>query len=118
MALSSLSNNLNQTLASGERVLSLLEETPLVEDIPEKEAAGEEQRKEENKSSGKEFQGAEARNVTFAYQGNTLGEISEKGGNRKAGYTEETILDHYSLKLQPGQITGIHVPAAPENQPC
>lgn len=108
VALSSLSNNLNQTLASGERVLSLLEETPLVEDIPEKEAAGEEQRKEENKSSGKEFQGAEARNVTFAYQGNTLGEISEKGGNRKAGYTEETILDHYSLKLQPGQITGIH----------
>ena len=108
VALSSLYNNLNQTLASGERVLSLLEETPLVEDIPEKEAAGEEQRKEENKSSGKEFQGAEARNVTFAYQGNTLGEISEKGGNRKAGYTEETILDHYSLKLQPGQITGIH----------
>lgn len=108
VALSSLSNNLNQTLASGERVLSLLEETPLVEEIPEKEAAGEEQRKEENKNSGKEFQGAEARNVTFAYQGNTLGEISEKGGNRKAGYTEETILDHYSLKLQPGQITGIH----------
>ncbi len=34
MALSSLSNNLNQTLASGERVLSLLEETPLVEEIP------------------------------------------------------------------------------------
>ena len=108
VALSSLSNNLNQTLASGERVLSLLEETPLVEEIPEKEAAGEEQRKEENKNSGKEFQGAEARNVTFAYQGNTSGEISEKGGNRKAGYTEETILDHYSLKLQPGQITGIH----------
>ncbi len=34
VALSSLSNNLNQTLASGERVLSLLEETPLVEEIP------------------------------------------------------------------------------------
>lgn len=33
VALSSLSNNLNQTLASGERVLSLLEETPLVEEI-------------------------------------------------------------------------------------
>ena len=32
-ALSSLSNNLNQTLASGERVLSLLEETPMVEEI-------------------------------------------------------------------------------------
>ena len=35
VALSSLSNNLNQTLASGERVLSLLEETPMVEEIPE-----------------------------------------------------------------------------------
>ena len=33
VALSSLSNNLNQTLASGERVLSLLEETPMVEEI-------------------------------------------------------------------------------------
>ena len=31
VALSSLSNNLNQTLASGERVLSILEEKPLVE---------------------------------------------------------------------------------------
>lgn len=35
VALSSLSNNLNQTLASGERVLSLLEETPMVEEISE-----------------------------------------------------------------------------------
>lgn len=33
VALSSLSNNLNQTLASGERVLSILEETPQVEEI-------------------------------------------------------------------------------------
>ena len=33
VALSNLSNNLNQTLASGERVLSLLEETPAVEEI-------------------------------------------------------------------------------------
>ena len=35
VVLSSLSNNLNQTLASGERVLSLLEEKPMVEEIPE-----------------------------------------------------------------------------------
>jgi ATP-binding cassette subfamily C protein len=34
-ALASLSNNLNQTLASGERVLSILEEKPVVEEIPE-----------------------------------------------------------------------------------
>ena len=83
VALSSLSNNLNQTLASGERVLSLLEETPLVEEIPgDVETPGTE-------SVEHEFTGAEAENVTFAYG-------------------EEVILDNYSLKLQPGKITGIH----------
>ena len=83
VALSSLSNNLNQTLASGERVLSLLEETPLVEEIPgDVENSGAE-------SMEHEFTGAEAENVTFAYG-------------------EEVILDNYSLKLQPGKITGIH----------
>ena len=83
VALSSLSNNLNQTLASGERVLSLLEETPLVEEIPgDVEISGAE-------SMEHEFTGAEAENVTFAYE-------------------NETILDHYSLKLQSGKITGIH----------
>ena len=86
VALSSLSNNLNQTLASGERVLSLLEETPLVEEIP-----GDVETEE---STGHTFIGAKAENVTFAYK------VSE---------TEtDTILDHYSLTLQPGQITGIH----------
>lgn len=34
-ALSALSNNLNQTLASGDRVLDLLEEEPIVEDVIE-----------------------------------------------------------------------------------
>ena len=83
VALSSLSNNLNQTLASGERVLSLLEEAPLVEEIPgDVETSGAE-------SMEYEFTGAEAENVTFAYG-------------------EEVILDNYSLKLQPGKITGIH----------
>lgn len=82
VALSSLSNNLNQTLASGERVLSLLEETPLVEEIPETENV---------KIAGAEnaFLGAEAQHVTFAYE-------------------SEMILDDYSLKLEPGKITGIH----------
>ena len=88
VALSSLSNNLNQTLASGERVLVLLEETPMVEeisgDIDIRTAPG-------NMSavSASAFSGAEAQNVTFAYE-------------------NETILDDYSLKLVPGKITGIH----------
>ena len=124
VALSNLSNNLNQTLASGERVLSLLEETPMVEEIsgnvdirtdsdneisntsivsentdnnirnqnngPEKEKyilrgilTG------RAKNSVNAFSGAETKHVTFAYE-------------------NETILDDYSLKLEPGKITGIH----------
>lgn len=77
VALSSLSNNLNQTLASGERVLSLLEEQPLVEEI------------EGDMESSNVFKGALMDHVTFSYE-------------------DETILDDYSLKLEPGKITGIH----------
>ena len=98
VALSSLSNNLNQTLASGERVLSLLEETPLVEEIPgDVETSG-----VENKEH--EFTGAEAENVTFAYK------VNGSEGDREDGLGrgKEVILDNYSLKLQPGKITGIH----------
>ena len=98
VALSSLSNNLNQTLASGERVLSLLEETPLVEEIPgDVETSGAE-------SMEHEFTGAEAENVTFAYKVNGS-EGDREGG---LGHDNEAILDNYSLKLQPGKITGIH----------
>ena len=98
VALSSLSNNLNQTLASGERVLSLLEETPLVEEIPgDVETSGAE-------SMEYEFTGAEAENVTFAYKVEGLEEDREDG----LGRDNEVILDNYSLKLQPGKITGIH----------
>lgn len=77
VALSSLSNNLNQTLASGERVLSLLEEQPLVEEV------------EGDQEMSDSFKGAQIDYVTFSYD-------------------DETILDDYSLKLEPGKITGIH----------
>ena len=89
VALSSLSNNLNQTLASGERVLSLLEETPLVEEIPGDVETSADQGVNSEESANHAFAGAEAENVTFAYG-------------------EEVILDNYSLKLQSGKITGIH----------
>ena len=77
VALSSLSNSLTQTLASGERVLSLLEEKPLVEEV------------EGDKETNDSFKGATLNHVTFSYD-------------------DETILDDYSLKLEPGKITGIH----------
>lgn len=75
VALSNLSNNLNQTLASGERVLALLEEEPLIEEI-----------------SGKEctlFEGAKAKQVTFAYE-------------------DETILKDDSIAFPKGKVVGIH----------
>ena len=90
VALSSLSNNLNQTLASGERVLSLLEEKPMVEEIPvdvKDDSVNISENLLDNKSGI--FSGAQAQNVTFAYE-------------------NEVILDNYSLKLEPGKITGIH----------
>ena len=105
VALSSLSNNLNQTLASGERVLSLLEEKPLVEEI-----AGEEHVTDTNASNARidtgvmgtavsdmgiaeHFSGASADHVTFNYIGTT---------------DEKPILNDYSIRLEPGRITGIH----------
>ena len=54
VALSSLSNTLNQTLASGERVLSLLEEEPAVEEVSNGENI--------------EFNGANVEKLTFSYQ--------------------------------------------------
>ena len=57
-ALANLSNNLNQTLASGERVLSLLEEEPQVEDISGGAAAA--------------FEGGSAERVDFSYGGEEI----------------------------------------------
>ncbi|MDD3361753.1 MAG: ABC transporter ATP-binding protein [Hespellia sp.] len=81
IALSNLSNNLNQTLASGERVLSILEEEPLVEEIMDDGTS--------DYQGDKEFLGAGAEHVTFAYD-------------------KEKILEDYSLQIEPGKITGIH----------
>ena len=58
VALSSLSNNLNQTLASGERVLSILEEEPQVREVEDGVCT--------------EFSGASCRHVDFAYGEETI----------------------------------------------
>ncbi len=84
VALSGLSNNLNQTLASGERVLRILEEEPMVEEVPEGKVFRE--------TAGKEnfrFTGASMEHVTFSYE-------------------DEVILRDYSIDLEPGKIIGIH----------
>ena len=90
VALSSLSNNLNQTLASGERVLSILEETPIVEEIPVRTV----QKTQKNKIQDTipvpvKLEEASANEVTFAYE-------------------ERKILNHFNFQIQPGKITGIH----------
>ena len=86
VALSGLSNNLNQTLASGERVLSILEEKPLVEEIGLSEETDSYQ---QANNAPVAFTGAKAEHVTFAYE-------------------EETILKDISVSFTPGKITGIH----------
>lgn len=129
VALSSLSNNLNQTLASGERVLSILEEKPQVEEV-----------------EGEWMPGAQAcRNVTADVQSGAgqrksalvvdglkrdaasasdgVGESAKQDvGNGAAGWTfsgadaehvtfaydNKVILDDYSLDIPAGKILGIH----------
>ena len=109
VVLSALSNNLNQTLASGERVLRVLEEEPIVEEVPEgemperkvleAEVSGEETPERKvitgkvfRETVGKEnfrFTGASMEHVTFSYE-------------------DEVILSDYSIDLEPGKIIGIH----------
>lgn len=54
VALANLSNNLNQTLASGKRVLDILEEKPVVEDVDDKEKS--------------QFGDVSIENLSFAYE--------------------------------------------------
>ncbi len=76
IALSNLSNNLLQTLASGERVLGLLSEEPHLKDV----VKGVDLQDVEN---------IEVENLSFAY-------------------ADEQILSNLHLRLQKGQILGIH----------
>lgn len=80
-ALGSLSNNLHQTLACGNRVLNLLDEEPLVKDIKD----------------GVSFKNGtlKAKDVVFAYPSNC----------------KEKILNHYSATFEKGKITGIIGPS-------
>lgn len=121
VALSSLSNNLNQTLASGERVLSLLEEKPLVEEIPdgiEFHAVGrfndvEKQDEPERITAGMyvkvwEKDGAYSPDSEKLENESVVGFTGAEASHVTFAYEDETILDDYSLKLAPGKITGIH----------
>ena len=138
VALSSLSNNLNQTLASGERVLSLLEEKPLVEEIPLAAMTEEAGRMSSGTKAVAENGTPESRRMKAEKSDmqNTSVSMTEKKAlaetekssetqkqnmkmqetdflgaeakNVTFSYEDEVILNDYSLKLAPGRITGIH----------
>ena len=129
VALSSLSNNLNQTLASGERVLSILEEKPQVEEVegewtPGVQAcrnvtadvqSGAGQRKSALVVDGLKRDAASASDGVGV-------SAKQDVGNGAAGWTfsgadaehvtfaydNEVILDDYSLDISAGKILGIH----------
>lgn len=75
VALAALGATLQHTFAAGNRVLDILDESPVVEEITGKEEIT--------------FDGASARNVTFAYG-------------------EETILDNFSVEIPKNKIIGIN----------
>lgn len=98
-ALSNLSNNLNQTLASGERILNLLEEEPLVKenyscdkDDPENPEKSEDSsgKVTDKKNAVKDAVHAMARQVNFKYD------------------NASQILSDFSMDVPAGKITGIH----------
>ncbi len=74
VALAGLGSTLQNTFAAGNRVLDILEETPAVEELTGKEEII--------------FTGASAKNVTFAYD-------------------SETILDNVSVEIPQGAVVGI-----------
>lgn len=82
LALSSLSNNLNQTFASGDRVLNLLEEEPEIEEIVDATDLN----IGKNETSGPSIL---VKDMSFAYNG-------------------KEVLRDYNAFFEAGKITGIH----------
>ncbi len=84
VALASLSNNLNQTLACGQRVLDLLDEEPEVSEITD---------------------GADL-NMIASAKGNVI-----TVNNLTFGYGDNEVLNKLSIKIPKGKIMGIHGPS-------
>ncbi|WP_261793781.1 amino acid ABC transporter ATP-binding/permease protein [Treponema pectinovorum] len=111
IAVANLGSGLSQTIASGERVLALLDEKPIVEEVKE----------------GKKivFEGANAQNVSFKYPSrqNALGIVAErpqtfeqsgnaedlqqKPGDSHVGATPEFVLKDVSIEFPKNSIIGI-----------
>lgn len=87
VALANLGSTLQGTLAAGNRVLDILDEEPLVAEVPDSEG----------RHPG--FDGIAAEDVSFSYAGGSSADGVSASG--------EKILDHASVGVEPGQIVGI-----------
>lgn len=87
VALANLGSTLQGTLAAGNRVLDILDEEPLVAEVPDSEGA----------CPG--FDGIAAEDVSFSYAGGSSADGAPASG--------EKILDHVSVSVEPGQIVGV-----------
>lgn len=87
VALANLGSTLQGTLAAGNRVLDILDEEPLVAEVPDSEG----------RHPG--FNGIAAEDVSFSYAGGSSADGVSASG--------EKILDHVSVGVEPGQIVGI-----------
>ena len=109
IALASLSNNLNQTLASGERVLSILEENPVVEEIVEAS-----DNKADNKVMSDEKNIMAEAMETFLDRNKAQNSADRKNRSIAAlqdvtfAYENENILKNFSMEIKKGKITGLH----------
>jgi ATP-binding cassette subfamily C protein len=104
IALANLGSTLQSTIAAGNRVLDVLDETPIVHDVTGKPATT-------------SFTGAKVEHVTFAYPKNPQSAEGEEGTlsaqevQGAAGACDpaasDVILDDVSLDIRPGEVVGI-----------
>lgn len=113
VALASLSNNLNQTLASGERVLSVIEENPVVEEVLEDEASDSKvvYGDKSTKFTGEKLTDATETTLDKNRTGNSADRKNEQIAalkNVTFAYENENILKNFSMEIKKGKITGLH----------
>ena len=114
VALASLSNNLNQTLASGERVLSVLEENPVVEEVADNKVVYDDK---STKFTGEKVADTKLMSEaaeTFLDRNKTKNSVDRKNEpiaalkNVTFAYENENILKNFSMEIKKGKITGLH----------